>query len=252
MNDAPECLRIVTDQTGLLKKIIDESHKRLESDRYEPFHDVAMFIIAHGWNIYEMAKASIRLMEKQEPFAIVVLARAALESTFNLVAATSCKEFGPQKIAFESEELAAKIELLIAKQAWIPSREPKPTQCRDAAIRILKKYKLPSKEWKQTEQIAQRAGLSPYYDDDYRFLSMGVHGNQFGIWNTGSGFLVRKGLLSVSNSLYFAGVGIANAFGTRDCFDPALQALRVQMEDLMRKPDFIQSIDDLIEGKSAD
>src|SRR5438876_1138654 len=72
--------------------------------------DLANFLLHHGLHIRELLKAALILMEGREPYAAVLLGRSALESAFNLVAAANDMQFGPQRMAFEMEELVRKIK----------------------------------------------------------------------------------------------------------------------------------------------
>jgi len=108
----------------------------------------------------------------------------------------------------------------------------------------LAKYKVERKKWKQIEQIAALAELSPYYDDDYRFLSLLVHGNQTGILNSGTGFLTRKGLLALSNAMFFASINLSSVFRMSAKFAPELTAQRGRMEAMMQRPDQLPNLDD--------
>ena len=107
MNDAAECLRLLEDQKELLKSLSSEVEGRLEQGGLKS--ELADFLWAHGLNIYEMAKAAIILMQAEEPFATALLARTALESAFNLVASMEDRQFGPQRIVCELEDLAKKM-----------------------------------------------------------------------------------------------------------------------------------------------
>ena len=76
--------------------------------------------------------------------------------------------------------------------------------------------------------------MSPFYDDDYRQLSLSVHCNQAGILNTGSGFLVRKGMLALCNAAFIAANVLTGAFRIKE-FDPQIQSQHSRLEALMRK-----------------
>jgi hypothetical protein len=91
-----------------------------------------------------------------------------------------------------------------------------------------------------SKEIARTAGLSPLYDDDYRQLCLAVHSNQAGILNSASGFLVRKGLLSICNAVFLASQVLTGAFRLKS-FDAELQSHHARMEELMRKSDFLPS-----------
>ena len=242
MNDAPECLALLADQKRLLKELLADVKDRLTET--EPKSELAMFLLTHGWNVYEMAKATVLLMEAGEPYATVVLARSALESVFNMLAASNNSTFGGQKMAQELDELADKIELFTKVGCWHSSRKPTPEDCRKEAERILAKYKVQRKKWKQIEQVAALAQLSPYYDDDYRFLSLLVHANQTGILNSGTGFLTRKGLLALSNAMFCASSNLSSVFLLRAKFDPEITAHQSRMQAMMQRQDLLPRLDD--------
>jgi hypothetical protein len=243
MNDAAECLTLLADQKRLLKQVLADIKNRLPEA--EPKSELAMFLLTHGWNVYEMAKAAVLLMEAGEPYATVALARLALESAFNMLAASNNSAFGPQKMAQELNELADKIEFFTKAGCWNTTRKPTPEDCRKEAERILAKYKVERKKWKQIEQIAALAKLSPYYNDDYRFLSLPVHANQTGILNSGTGFLTRKGLLALSNAMFFASSNLSSVFRMRAKFDPEITAQQGQIVAMMQRPDLLPKLDDL-------
>jgi hypothetical protein len=192
--------------------------------------DLAVFLLCRALHIHEMAKAALILMQSREPYAVVLLGRAALESAFNLVASARDKKFGPQRMAYELEDLARKLTLLIEKQVWPKSRHPTPEEWRKKADWIRKEYAAPvlldkrdRVRIEKIEHIAKAAELSPYYDEDYRQLSLTVHANQAGILNAGSGYLVRKGMLAVCNSVLLASATLCDVFHLRQEFDDEIQ-----------------------------
>ncbi len=208
--------------------------------------DLANFLLCHGLHIHEMAKAALLLMQNREPYSVVLLARSALESAFNLVAAKNDLQFGPQRMAHEMEELAGKLTFLINNQGWPASRHPTPDECRQQADRIRKLYNAAALQEKgqrdritKIERIAEVADLKPYYDDDYRQLSLTVHGNQAGIVNAGSGFLVRKGMIALCNAVLLPGATLCDVFRLRPGFDTHLQDQHRRLEEFMQRPDFI-------------
>jgi hypothetical protein len=242
MNDAAECLALLTDQKRLLKQLLADVKDRLPEAEHKS--EFAMFLLTHGWNVYEMAKGAVLLMEAGEPYTTVVLARSALESAFNMLAASNNAAFGGQKMAQELDELADKIEFFTKAGCWHASRKPTPEDCRKEAKRVLAKYKVERKKWKQIEQIAAIADLSPYYDDDYRFLSLVVHANQTGILNSGTGFLTRKGLLALANAMFVASSNLSSIFCLRAKYDAELDTHQSRMQTMMQKPDLLPRLDD--------
>ena len=62
-------------------------------------------LLYHALNIRELAKAALILMQSREPYGVAILSRPALESAFNLMAAMNDVKFGPQRMAFEMEDL---------------------------------------------------------------------------------------------------------------------------------------------------
>lgn len=237
MDDAPELLELLQDQKALLRRVLAPARDRFEQAGQNM--DLAMFFLAHGWNVCEMAKAATLLMEAGEPFAMPLLARAALESTFNLLASVRHKPFAPQKIAFEWEEMAGKLEFFIKSGSWDPGRKPTPDQCRQTAGRIRKHYAVDAKTWKQIEQVAQKAELTPYYDDDYRFLSLHVHANQIGIMNAATGFLSRKAGVALANALFITTNALVGVAGLSAQFDPELATIQSRVEAIMERPDLL-------------
>jgi hypothetical protein len=235
MDDAAECLSLLETENALLKHIISETEKRLEPSVER--HELALFVLTHAWNVYELAKAAILLTKAAEPFAVAILARSALESTFNMLAAARDKSFGPQKLAREWEELAGKFEFFIKSGSWDPSRKPTPEQCRQTADQIRKKYAVVPEKAKPIEQIARLAELSPYYDDDYRWLSLLVHANQVGIHNTAAGFLSRKGSLALANAIFITANGMVGLFCLGKAFDSDIADLQAQLDTMLSRPD---------------
>ena len=214
--------------------------------------DLANFVFYHTLHIHALAKAAVILMENQAPYGVVLLGRSALESAFNLLAAMNDPKFGPQRIAFELEDLARKLEFLAEKGIWPPSRRPTPTECRKDAERIRKQYKAPppttnaeKARIEKIEQIARVAELSPFYDDEYRQLCLTVHSNAAGILNAASGFLVRKGALAVCNATFFASQVLTGAFRVKT-FEPQLMDHHARIEALMKKPEFLPDPKELL------
>lgn len=250
MNDAAECLRLLMDQKDCLKRLLADVEGQMDHVRHGKA-DLALFFSIHGWNVYEMVKGAVLLMGAEEPHATALLARSALESAFIMSAAEANPAFAGQKITQELDELADKIEFFTKVGCWHPSRKPTPDDCRKAAERVLTKYKVVRKKWKQIEQIASIAGLTPYYDDDYRFLSLLVHGNQFGIMNSATGFLTRKGLLALSNGVFFASTILSRVFRLKAKFETEITEHQSRVEAMMRKPELLPGLDDF-EGSADD
>jgi hypothetical protein len=244
--EANEMLTLLRDQATFLWNIY---HLATEPPgKVNSKADLANFFLIHSLHIHEMAKTAVVLMENESPYAVTLLARSALESAFNMSAAQRDRQFGPQRIAFEREELARKLKHLIEKRAWLASRRPTPDECLQEAQRIRRDYAAPplssrreQDRIEKIERIADTAGLSPFYEDDYRFLSLTVHANQAGVLNSMSGFLVRKGLLACSNAAFFASHVLIRVFGLGDP-DQALAIYRSRMETLMGKPDFLPQV----------
>jgi Family of unknown function (DUF5677) len=228
LGDADECLALLKEQRDLLQRMLSKYEDVVGGKNPE----LVLFFFLHSWNIFEMAKAAILLMEGQEPFAVAVVARSALESAFNIRAATRNPTFAIQKVAYEYEEIAKKKKLFIRKGVWKKSRGASPEHLRKAAAELRRKHSVLPEEFKQVEKIAQLAGLTPYYESDYRLLCMHAHANQAGIADSGEGLLCRVGLLAISNSLYVAGV----ALGWVGDFKTELSGLKGRMETLMKKP----------------
>jgi hypothetical protein len=241
-DDVIEVCELLSDQKKLLWRI---HHTATEPPgKIMAKADLANFLLCHALHIHEMAKAALVLMQGREPYAVVLLGRAALESAFNLVAAKRDKKFGPQRMAYELEDLARKLALLTEKGVWPKSRHPTPEECRKKADWIRKEYIAPVLSDKRDrvriekiEHIAKVAELSPYYDEDYRQLSLTVHSNQSGIINAGSGFLVRKGMLAVCNATMLASATLCDVFHIREEFDATIQGQYGQLKSLMQKPD---------------
>ena len=248
--DAKEVCDLLTDQKALLLRI---HHAATEPPgKVMAKADLANFLLCHGLHIHEMAKAALLLMETCEPYAVVLLGRSALESAFNLVAAKNDLQFGPQRLAHELEELARKLTFLIEKEAWPVSRRPTPAECRKKADWIRTEYAAPALTEKRDrdrianiERISEVADLKPYYDDDYRQLSLTVHSNQAGILNAGSGFLVRKGMLALCNAALLASATLCDAFRLRRVFNAELEAHEARLAELMQRPDHLPQSPDI-------
>jgi hypothetical protein len=127
--DVRALFALIEDQTKTLSEAYlaaTEPNRRIHDKA-----DVANFILYHALHIAEMAKAALMLLASSEPYSIPILARSALESAFNLVAAGRDPAFGPQRIALELEDFAKKIVLLEEKGLW-EFRHPTPDECREA------------------------------------------------------------------------------------------------------------------------
>jgi hypothetical protein len=247
-SDAAEACQLLPDQRELLRQIIHDATEPSDKNIVKP--ELANFLLHHSLHVYEMAKSGLLLMEKREPYAVVLIGRSALESMFNLAAASQDREFGPQRIALEFEQLAKKLSLLIDKNVWPATRRPTPTEYLDEAARIRRTYSAPKpsqprdrERVQNIERIAEVAGLSPYYDDDYRLLSLTVHGNQAGILNAGSGFLVRKGMLALSNATFLASLFLSRAHRLK-AHDELLENHKNRLEMLMKRPDVLSRPED--------
>jgi hypothetical protein len=206
--------------------------------------DLACFLLVHALHIHQMSKSALILMTNGNPYSVALLARSALESMFNLVASMKDRDFGPQRMAFELEEVARKLRFLLEKHFWHASRLPTPEDCEREAKRIRTTYSAlpPSKgdrhRIEKTERIAATAGLSPFYDDDYRQLSLAVHSNQAGILNSASGFLVRKGMLALCTSTHLASQVICAMFRLKS-HSLALKTHHARLEVFINKADFL-------------
>ncbi len=247
MKPEPDVIKVcdlLADQKELLRRIHHDATE--PPGKVMAKADLANFLLCHGLHIHEMAKAALLLMGSAEPYSVVLLARSALESAFNLVAARNDKQFGPQRMAYELEELARKLTLLAEKQAWPASRHPTPDECRKNAEQIRKEYAVPvltdnrdRVRISNIERIAEVANLSPYYDDDYRQLSLTVHSNQAGILNAGSGFLVRKGMLALCNASLMASAVLCDAFQLRPTFNEKIEEHEARLSEVMQQPDYL-------------
>lgn len=256
MNPAEDVIavcQLLTEQKELLWRIHHEATE--PPGKVHPKADLACFLLYHGLHIHEMAKAALLLMQSREPYSVVLLARSALESAFNLVAAKTDVKFGPQRMAFEMEELARKLTSLAKHDAWPATRSPTPADCLREAQRIRQSYNVPApateaekRRIKLIEEIAKVADLSPYYEDDYRQLSLTVHSNQAGILNAGSGFLVRKGMIVLCNAALLASATLCDAFRLRAQFDAEVQNHHNWLAALMQQPDFLPSAGDISGG----
>jgi hypothetical protein len=242
--DVLEVHTLLTEQTELLWNVY---HAATEPPgKVNAKADLANFLFVNALHIHQMAKSALVLMENQSHYAVTLLARSALEGAFIMVASKKDHAFGPQRIAFELEELARKLQLLQERQIWPASRRPTPADCVQEADHIRRHYTAPVPATRserdriqRIERIAEVAGLSPYYDDDYRQLSLAVHSNQAGILNSTSGYLVRMGMLALCNATFFASQVITTAFGIKT-FDQELNDHLTRMETLMHKLDFIR------------
>jgi hypothetical protein len=248
--DAIEACALLTEQKELLWRIYHDATE--PPGKVMAKADLANFVFYHTLHIHALAKAAVILMENRAPYGVVLLGRSALESAFNLLAAMNDPEFGPQRIAFELEDLARKLEFLGQKGIWPSSRRPTPTECRHDADRIRKQYKAPTPTTnagkariEKIEQIAGVAELSPFYDDEYRQLCLTVHCNAAGILNAGSGFLVRKGALALCNAVFFASQVVTGAFGVKR-FEAQLKDHHARLAALMKKPEVLPDPEQLL------
>lgn len=254
--DAPEAAALLADQADLLWEVFLAATD--PPGRVSQTADLQNFFLRHALHIWGMARSAVDLMHCGQPYAVPVLARSALESAFSLVAAAKKRAFGPQRMAYELEELARKIELLIRRGGWTSGHRPTPEECRREAEKIRQEYTAPCPTTDgerhriaKIDRIAQVAEMSDFYDNDYRWLSLTVHSNQAGILNSISGFLARKGVLALSNAAYFAAVITARAFGVQQQFDARLQDQHGRMEALMRRPDLLPRVPKGPDGPST-
>jgi hypothetical protein len=242
-NDVIEVCKLLSEQKELLWRIYyaatDPPGKVMEKA------DLANFFFCHALHIHELAKAALILMDSREPYGVVLLARSAIESAFNLLAAMNDPKFGPQRMAFELEDLARKLEFLGEKGIWPSSRRPTPAECRQDAERIRQQYKTPAPTTQaekarieKIEQIARVADLVPFYDDEYRQLCLTVHCNAAGILNAGTGFLVRKGALALCNATFLASQVLTGAFRVK-AFDAELTDHHARLEAVMKNREFL-------------
>jgi hypothetical protein len=253
-SDVIEVCELLTKQKELLSRI---HHAATElPSKVMAKADLANFLLYHGLHIRELVKAALILMENREPYAVVLLSRPALESAFIMGATMNDPKFGPQRSAFEYEDIARKLELLIKKDVWPRSRRPTPEQCRKKAAEIRKEYNAPALTEKRErdriekiERIAEVADLTPLYDDEYRQLSLTVHSNQAGILNAGSGFLVRKGMLAICIAALQASASLCDAFRLRANYNDKIQEHEARLADLMRQPDHLPDDPQDIFGK---
>lgn len=245
--DAIEVCGLLNEQQELLWRIYHDATE--PPGRVMEKADLANFLFYHALHIRELAKTAVLLMESGRPYAVVLLGRSALESIFNLTAAVQDRQFGPQRIAFEYEEQARKLKCLLEKGAWIASRRPTPDECLREAERVRSTYNvsIPAKrkenpdEWdriSKIEKIAERAGLTPYYDDDYRLLSLTVHANQSGILNATTGFLTRKAMIALCHATYLACHVLSGVFSIK-AYDAELAEHEQRMTELTKKPDHL-------------
>jgi hypothetical protein len=247
--DATEVCALLSEQKELLWRIYHDATEPPGKVTTKP--ELANFLLFHALHIHAMAKAGLLLMENREPYAVVLLGRSALECMFNLAAAVQDRHFGPQRMALEHEQLARKLKLLLDKGAWLATRRPTPADCLKEAARIRRDYSAPIPPQKRDrdrieniERIAETAGLSPFYDDDYRQLSLAAHGNQAGVLNSASGFLVRKGALALCNAASVASHVLCGTHGLK-AFDTVLAKHQSRLEALMQKPDFLPQKPDI-------
>jgi len=209
--------------------------------------DLANFLFRNSLHIHQMSDSALVLMFGRRPYSVGLLARSALESAFNLRAAALDTQFGPQRMAHELEELGRKLRSLTHNGYWPANRRPTPAECDHEAARIRREYDaaVPATNGERDriakiERIAGVANLSPLYDDDYRQLSLAIHSNQAGILNSASGFLVRKGMLSLCNSTFLASRVLTEAFQIKSYYS-ALEDHFARTELLMRQPDLLES-----------
>jgi hypothetical protein len=241
--DAIEVCALLNEQQELLWRIYHDATE--PPGKVMEKADLANFLFYHALHIRELAKTAVLLMESGRPYAVVLLGRSALESMFNLTAAVQDRQFGPQRIAFEYEEQARKLKFLLEKGAWLASRRPTPDECLREAERIRRDYAVAAPQNRhernqidKIERIAERAGLTPYYDDDYRFLSLTVHANQAGILNAMTGFLSRKAMIALCHATYLACQVLSGVFAIKT-YDAELVEHEQRMTQLTKKPDHL-------------
>lgn len=253
-SDVIEACDLLSDQKGVLGRIHHDATE--PPGKVMPKADLFNFLLYHALNIRELGKGALILMQNRESYGVVLLARPALESGFNMMAAMNDVKFGPQRMAFEMEELGRKLDLLVSKQIWPQSRRPTPDQCRNAAADIRRRYDAPVPPEKRDrdridkiERIAEVAELTPFYDDEYRQLSLTVHSNQAGILNAGSGFLIRKGMLALCNASLIACASLCDAFRLRTSYDDKIKEHESRIAKLMRQPECLPDGPDIF-GKN--
>jgi hypothetical protein len=241
--DGRQACELLQDEEALLWRIF---HAATEPPgRIMPKADLANFFLHHALNVRALAKAALILMNNREPYGVALLARTSLESLFNIRAAFLDKSFGPQRMAFEMEELAGKLTGLIEKKLWPATRHPTPKECKSEAQNIRQRHQIsvPSTMAERNriakiEQIARTADMTPFYEDEYRQLSLTVHSNQAGILNAVSGFLVQKGMLALCASTLQTSHILTGVFQLKQ-FYQELDAQEKRFEMLIQQPDFL-------------
>jgi len=164
--DVVEVCTLLGEQTDVLWGIY---HAATEPPgKQMPKADYANFLFYNAVHIRAMAKASLVLIQNHEPYAVAMLGRSALESAFNLMAAMNDRQFAPQRMAFELEELSKKLKFLSERGMWSLSRRPTPEECTKKAEQIRQLYSaLQPQDAKsrnriqKVEEIAKTAGLLP-------------------------------------------------------------------------------------------
>ena len=245
--DATEACALLADQTALLLEVYDAATE--PPARQTPAADLCHFLLRHGLHVWAMGNSALTLMDSKDAYPIPLLARSALESAFYLVAAAADRSFGPQRMAFEMEELGRKLRQLIKLGAWTLTRHPTPEECAQAARGIRGRYgvappgdRAGENRISNIEQVARAAGLSPYYDDDYRWLSLFTHGNQAGIENSISGFLPKKAMQALCSASSVAGACLSKAFGVYERFSARLDEHHARVQAFLRVQDLLPVI----------
>jgi hypothetical protein len=246
-DDAIEICDLLHEQGELLwhvYHVVTEPPRKIDQNV-----DLALFILTHAAHIHQLSSSALILMQNRKSYSVVFIARPALESLFTMVASVQDRSFGPQRIAFELEELARKIKGLLEYGVWTASRHPTPEECLREAARIRRECSAPTLGQKverdrieKIERIAQVAGLSPFYDDDYRQLSLAVHSNQAGILNAASGFLVRKAMLALCHTTHRATHVLCRAFQAKE-YLPTLQEYEKRLETVTLRPEFLEGME---------
>ena len=221
MSDAPEMFDLLVRQRDLMKRILAKLEPVVQEE-------VGTYLFLHGWNIYEASKATIILLNSQVPFTIPLLARSALESAFYIGSVAKNPSLGRELTAREKSEMARKTEHWIGR-GIVHERHRSVPEASKAKAPDGELPKRPA-QYFSTENIARLAGLTEFYEDEYRFLCLHVHGNQAGIFGSGDGILVRKAAYALSHSLVIA----SGVLRTGSEFGDEIQACDQRLGEIRR------------------
>lgn len=153
------------------KDFLDEAAKSPKEDLHHSF------IYRHGRNVWDIGKDLFFLRDNNRKSVLQILARAMLESFFNLVAATKDNTFAANKLAYELSDQSDRIRKYQATQSpELSALLDAPILAIDTQLRsIVAENGIGKTRRFTTSSIAAAAKLEENYVREYFLFSMHSH-----------------------------------------------------------------------------